>query len=527
MMGAPDPHARRSLLAGWIAIAVVAALLAASIVWMAAREALAPPSAERAPARGPSIVLVLIDTLRADYLGTYGFAGDVSPRIDRFAQEAIVFENAFSQAPWTKPSIATLFTSLHPKQHGVSAHGSQFLTETGAELRASALPRRALTLAEGLRRAGYETAAFVANPWIRQGLGFAQGFDTFEEETGATPVFADAILAKARKWLAERSSEKPFFLYLHFMDIHGPYDPPADDVRAVQDSGSLGARRALRREELDRRRGYLMKAPWTTRPEGRRLETWRGRYAAGVRALDREIGGFLDDLAARGLLDDSVVVITSDHGEELLDHGDFDHGNTLYDEQIHVPLVVRLPGGAGGGRRVDDVVGLIDVMPTLLGLAGSEVSPKLAGRDLGVLLEGKSFAGSEIAISAGVKRRPELESVRTRTHKLVRDGKTGETALFDLAADPGESRDLSATAPQVRAALEKALSVHGAEIARSPILEKRRARVGRRTADKLRSLGYLEDEVSQGSAAHARTNPPEPAAPADEEVRRTQEKEQP
>ena len=255
-------------------------------------------------AERPDIVLVLADTLRADYLGCHGFQGDVSPNVDRLAAEGLLFERCFSQAPWTKPSVASLFTSLHPEIHGVTTHHGWFgedrsiaRQDVGPSTgRTDVLPDEALTLAEVLRAEGYETAAFVANPWIQRDQGFAQGFETYEElETKRGRALVDRALA----WLAERSDERPFFLYVHFMDVHGPYDAPDKDYAALEESSSLGEARTLDERELRRLPEHLRGAPWASGPAGRDLRAWRGRYAAGVRGR-RSFPRNLPCLAAAG-----------------------------------------------------------------------------------------------------------------------------------------------------------------------------------------------------------------------------------
>lgn len=479
------------------------------------------PGAETAdaPDGPPSVVFVLIDTLRADYLGTYGFEGDISPSLDRFAEESIVFENAFSQAPWTKPAIASLFTSLYPEQHGVIAHGGQYGHRGDTSPRASALPQKAVTMAERLRRTGYATAAFVANPWIQRPLGFAQGFDVFDAKDTGNQVPASLILEKAALWLARRDREKPFFLYLHLMDVHGPYDAPQSDYDALLGSPGLGEARPLSDDEARRRKGYLMKGGGT-HGDDLALDSWRASYAAGVRSVDRQVGAFLDALAEDDLLTDTVVIVTSDHGEELAEHGAWDHGGTLFEEQIRIPLVVRMPG-ADTGRRVDRVVSLVDVMPTVLGLAGAPAPKGVQGEDLGPILSGGTLPGAGAAYSSGVKWRPGLRSVRTRDAKMLESSK-GNHLLFDLESDPGET--VSASSPEKQAQLERLLAEHARRLESGPSFETQAATMDAATAERLRALGYLDDEPSPPSEQHDKKPAQEPA-PAESGKNPQQEKE--
>lgn len=473
---------------GWLRWLALGLVVASVGYFVATREFPGAPSRSGGP---PSIVFILIDTLRADYLGTYGFEGDISPALDRLAEESIVFENAISQAPWTKPAIASLFTSLHPEQHGVIAHEGRYGDREAEGLRASMLPQRAATLAEELRRAGYETAAFVANPWIQRRHGFAQGFDVFDAKDVGNRVPASLLLEKASAWLAQRDSTRPFFLYIHLMDVHGPYDAPKGDYDALLGSPGLGEARPLTEEEAARRRGYLMRGGGT-HGDDLALESWRASYAAGVRSVDRQLGSFVEHLAREGALDDALLVVTSDHGEELAEHGAWDHGDTLFDEQIHIPLLVRLPGRSPPGRRVGRVVSLVDLMPTLLGVAGANVPDAATGQDLGPLLAGGDLEDEGVAFASGAKWKPGLKAVRTKDRKLLRAGKTGNLLVFDVEADPRETKGLAASDAD-RATLGALLDAHTKTLEAGASLEPEATAMDPETRDKLRALGYLDE----------------------------------
>lgn len=480
---AAAPRARRRGRSVAIAVAVIVFMTFAGLVlprWVGSRIATQRP---------PSIVFVLVDTLRADYLGTYGFDGPVSPNLDRLAEESVVFERAFAQAPWTKPSIASLFTSLAPETHGVLAHDGKYVAPGGATT-TEALSQDATTLAESLAAAGYETAAFVANPWLKADHGFAQGFATWTQPQGfKLPVRAPLLLGAAGKWLAARDPAKPFFLYVHLMDVHGPYVAPDTDYDAVRESPGLGPSRPLTTDERARLLPYLLRTRWADTPEANDVRTWRARYAAGVHAADRALGSFLNGLTALGVLDDAIVVVTSDHGEELADHGAWDHGLRLYDEQIRVPLILRLPGGASGGQRVREVVSLIDVMPTLLARAGAAAPPAMQGRDLSPLLdEDEAGTPGGASFASGVKWQPRMRSLRTPEWKLIADGDAAR--LFDVARDPGEQQDLAATRPDERRALVSELEAHERKLGEQPALAREEAPVSDEMKRRLEALGY-------------------------------------
>ena len=444
-----------------------------------------------APPR-PSMVLILVDTLRRDYLGFHGFDGPISPNLDWLAKESVAFENAFTQAPWTKPSIASLFTSLHPETHGLDNHEGLFGPRQDQALTTGVLPVEALTLAEALKGAGYRTAAFVANPWIHGRYGFGQGFDSYEVvET------LPEILERAREFVREDEG-RPFFLYLHFMDVHGPYDSPEEDFESIGSSPSLAVREEPR--PGGKLPPYLAGIPWFGDEEFRhrsfgeiisfrlgRSHTVRARYAANVLDFDRRIAPFLNDVRNSELNQNTILILTSDHGEELLEHGGWDHGFNLYEHQIRVPLLIRTPGAGDAGRRVSRAANLVDVMPTLLALANVDVPEGIEGRDLL-----GADATDEVSFSAATKHREGVHAVRTARYKLIFDGKTGSVSLFDLEADPREYRDVASENEEEARKLLGLLSRHIEKGHRSR-LRPESAVIPDEMRKRLESLGYLTE----------------------------------
>lgn len=439
----------------------------------------------------PSIVLILVDTLRRDYLGFHGFQGPISPNLDWLAKESVVFEDAITQAPWTKPSIASLFTSLHPGTHGLDNHEGLFGPRQNEALTTGVLPAEAVTLAEALSAAGYRTAAFVANPWIHGRYGFDQGFDSYE----VIETLPD-ILERARGFLREDGG-RPFFLYLHFMDVHGPYDAPEADFDAMGTSPSLEAREGPP-EGLRKLPSYLAGIPWFGDEEFRarnfgeviafrlsRSHTVRARYAANVLDFDRRIAPFLNEVRSSELNEKTVLVLTSDHGEELLEHGGWDHGFNLYEHQIRVPLVIRAPGARGAGERVSRRANLVDVMPTLLALVKVTAPEGVEGEDL--------FASEKvdaISFASATKHREGVHALRTDRYKLLFDAKTGSVSLFDLEADPSEYRDIASENEADARKLLGALSRH-IEEGRRKRLQPESAVIPEEIRKRLESLGYL------------------------------------
>lgn len=441
----------------------------------------------------PSIVLVLVDTLRADYLGSYGFEGDISTALDRLASESLRFENCFSQAPWTKPSIATLFTSLYPEVHGLTNHEGLFWGPEQAGMKTGVLPEDALTLAEALRGGGYRTAGFMTNPMLAPTYGFDQGFETYQVHE--VQDLSQLVMDAADRWLDSLPPGQPFFAYLHFMDVHGPYDAPQEDFDALRDSPSLGSPHELSENEVDAISDYLKRIPWARTPEARELLNWRARYAAGIRDFDRRFSSFIEKLRTSGRLDETYFVLTSDHGEELFEHQGWDHGHSLFDHQLHVPLFIRKPN-AEGARAVENIVSLIDLMPTLLSIAGIEPPPELQGRDISrlfdPLLEEDQSDDDETSHGTATSDRPGLHAIRTRDDKLIFDLDSGETWLFDTRSDPGEQGNLADQRTEQVRKLRDQLLTHVAESTAHGALEKRIAPIPDDLVEQLRTLGYIQ-----------------------------------
>ncbi len=502
-----SPTWRRAARAAWIVVALVVVACGCSdpAPPAASSQSVAKPS----PADRPNVIVVLIDTLRADHLGSYGFQGSVTPHLDRFAKESVQFNRCFSSAPWTKPAVATLFTGLDPLVHRVLTHKGHLGDPKDYAKRAKVQTDRLrvdfLTVAEVLLDAGYATAAVVSNAWLGRDQGFAQGFESYDDRWRGNQIDATKVLTRARHWLERRPRDRPFFLYLHFMDVHAPYDANEADVDAVRSSPGLGPERTLKQSELAPGMLEYPKMPeaaWARTPAFYELREWRARYAGGLHALDRKLGGFLDELRSEGILDQSLVVITADHGEELFDHLDWGHGKNLYDHQLHVPLLVRNPKALGGGRHVDALVALADVMPTLAAVGKAPIPTGILGRDLSPLLRAEdgaspptddAAAGHAAVFATGVKWRPEEHSLRTRERKLIVDFAAQRAQLFDVNADPLEKEDRSATASEELGTWRGRLEQHVREMARQAPPVPTPAELTIETIERLRALGYLDD----------------------------------
>jgi arylsulfatase A-like enzyme len=352
---------------------------------------LALAAGEDAPAR-PNVVIFLVDTLRADAVGCLGGGAAKTPTIDRIAAEGALFVRCLSQAPWTKVSVPSILTSLYPTTNGVVSPLAK-------------LPDDATTIAEAFHAAGYRTAAFFTNPFLGAATNLRQGFDAVWE---AKDLLGDRmgprsnsgtsalVNEKALPWIESAlhgSDRRPFFVVVHSMDPHEEYCPAppwgalfVEPARESEWHSQWAKLKALDAHPAINRRSRADFAKLGIDSE-KYAATARGLYQACVAFDDREIGRVVDRLRDSGALDRTIVVVTSDHGEEFLEHGYTSHGHSLYDEMIHVPLAIRAPRVAP--RRIDARVASLDVMPTLLELADVPFPKGMQGQSLAPLLLGK------------------------------------------------------------------------------------------------------------------------------------------
>ncbi|MGH0035996.1 MAG: sulfatase [Myxococcota bacterium] len=428
---------------------------------------LACPGAEPVgPESPPNLVLVSLDTLRADHLGLYGYARDTSPNLDALADRSVVFEMALSHSSHTAPAHRALF----------QARTVSRTTQTHP------------VLAEVLAEAGYQTAAFTGAGKVSAKLGFDRGFQHFEEEIRGF----GASFPRIESWI-EAEASPPFFLFLHTYDVHLPYDPPPpfDTLFSDDYEGPVAGprtreivRKVLRYGEYEDYEGELELTP-EDRAEMVAL------YDGGIRYTDRFIARLEAALRARGVWDDTVVAIVSDHGEEFWDHDSLAHGLTLYQEVLHVPLILRLPGAFGAdsaGRRVAEPVRLMDLAPTLLELAGVEPPDAFRGRSLVPLLDGEALPAAfflgEIDQATALVRHP---------WKLIRRPRLQHSELYLLSEDPGEVDDLAEARPGRTRELEGELRRLMKAPDRGRVEPVNPARVDDdELREQLRALGYVE-----------------------------------
>lgn len=469
-----------------------------------------------------NVVLVLIDTLRADHLGCYGYERIETPVIDRLANEGVAFQRAFSTASWTRPATGSLLTSLYPTEHGaISGRPEDMLSET------------CLTLAEVLQAEGYSTIGILGNDTIRSSLGFGQGFDTCVDTSDILRrnaqlnnlVLIRALQYTPVKWrfpcdngifprAAEINSalqdilragiQQPVFLYAHYVDPHSPYGSPPP-FHLMYDPDYDGATVAMPEKPLWLLREDASHPPYTHVPltlTKRDLTHLVALYDEDITYMDHHLGEMLNALDGKGLLDNALVIVTSDHGEEFMEHGGVEHGETLFDDQVHVPLIFwskqELPQLVDAGG----LVSLVDVMPTILEVLGIAVPEGLSGYSL--VSEDQASSRNEpvhefifAEQNCPIDRRFVNIMLRTETEKLVLskvspfllDGDWEEIHYYDLASDPGEQRNLAMMNPgrveELNARLASFMdSLRKAETSSAPEMDAA-------TKDRLRALGYI------------------------------------
>jgi choline-sulfatase len=462
---------RKTVLRKWRGIGKVA-YTAVSVLMVVGCER--PPSVHQ----GPNVVLITLDTTRADRLGCYGYAGGTSENLDWLAEQGVLFTQAIAQAAVTPVSHASILTGQNPYTHGLRVmHG----------LHENRLRESCVTLAEVLRAAGYRTAAFVSAFPVTERFGLHQGFETFDAEfmtdnpeaivsddgvvnTGKNQRRADATTDRALAWLA--TTREPFCLWLHYFDPHDPKLRPPDKFMEA----------------------YRL-------PPGPLPDMLRALYDAEVRFMDQQLGRVLDQLRESGRFKNTIIVVVADHGEGLGDHNWWTHG-ILYQEQIRVPLIVCAPS-ASAGKKVDYLVRTIDVMPTVLELAGvsRDKFPSMDGASLVPLLAGNGSDPGHVAYADSVDMLTYGTAVGTKDVKddrlfVVTDGtwkyiyhvlRPEESELYNLQDDPRELTNLHEFRPEevkrLRADLRSRDCFPGGEISPGPMSAE--------DLERLRSLGYI------------------------------------
>lgn len=429
---------------------------------------------------GPNLVVVTIDTLRADRLGTYGYFRDTTPALDALARESLVFERCFAPMATTFPSHLSLFTGTYPNENGAIANvgvGGLAFQPTGS----------IRTLAQLLQEAGYRTAAFVSATPLKRFSGISAGFDEFQQPKGQAHL-AEVTNAHVLAWLATENTSQPFFMWVHYYDPHGPYNPPAAFARKYKAGPELDA--------------YFAERNFSpSNGAGRPTDVVNNRYDGEVSYVDHELGRLLDTLRAdREVWDNTIVVVVADHGEGLRQHGELRHGG-VWREQLQVPLIMRIPGR--DPARTDQIVSVADILPTLMGmveLPGKDALRRQAsGVDRFAQKSDDPLVFSQES-SAPWKVGPEEEGPRYvltgEEWKYIYESKDAGR-LFHLSTDPHELDDVSRDHPEIAERL-RAILLHRLEAQKQKHAFYRATLPSTDTEDvdptileQLRSLGYV------------------------------------
>ncbi len=442
-------------------------------------------SCSRRPER-PNIVIVVLDTVRLDYTGAGGASGEFTPAVDELAREGTVFTRAWSNAPWTVPSHASMFSGLLPSSHKCTGRNFSFLTE-------------APTFAELLRDAGYETAAFFSNPWLTDKLtGMLRGFDTRYAESGrGTEILTRSdqgggrAVTNVSAWLKQRDRRRPFLMFVNLLEAHLPYDPPSD-YRAARLS-DIPRDYVVTTDVAHELNAGLLDA------DSLDFERVGRMYGGDVNTADRYLGEIVRLLKENGLYDDAVVIVTSDHGENLGDHGYMDHQFGVWPSLIDVPLVIRAPGRLPPGTR-DDPVMLTDIYDTVLDAAGIGDGPEtphsrsLFGEPaLPSRPQIAEYTGANPELIKHLKRlnpshdtgRQEAAFAKVRIDSLeFTVSSDGTEELYDLKHDPGRTVNLAPANPAIVGTLLDVLPA----VRRADGVE---AEIDPEMREWLRSLGYI------------------------------------
>jgi choline-sulfatase len=416
-----------------------------------------------------NLLLITLDTTRRDHLGVYGYARPTTPALDRFASRARVYTAALSTSSWTLPAHASLFTGLLPSSHGANWNpegplGLADALENGENsraYRANPLGPDVPTLAEILSDAGYRTGAVVSGAWLAHIFGLGRGFEHYDDE-GTRKLdggLGDRVTERALAWLAEKD-ERPFFLFLNYFDPHMPYtDPDGYRLRYLKEIGPTTDRQART----------------------------RAAYDGEINFMDVQLGTLFDRMEEQGLFENTLVVVTADHGELIGEHGLYGHNRFLYEELLRIPLLVRMPG-ATASERIDTPVQLTDVFAMILSMLQLPVPEGIQGR-ADPRQRGPIFAEVQ-PLAFQVASGPRY-AIFDGDYKLVSTAK--ETQLFNVANDPGESRDLAAAEPERAAAMKASLEAMLRSLPRPKVDRNRSVKpVDEETQRALKGLGYVE-----------------------------------
>ncbi len=435
--------------------------------------------------KGPqsTVVVFVLDTVRRDALGCYGNPSDPTPQIDALAENGVRFDQALSSSGWTLPAVGSLLTGTWPTIHGAVGQGVM-LKPLRSEIQ---------TAAEVFQKARFRTIGFTNAAFVSPMVGVDRGFDVFDHKYSYNHDARSAQLVvdlAIRELHANRG--EPTFFFVHLFDPHLTYAPPTGYDTKFTDGRTGPAPPITMAMCKEMQTGESGQEP----PLAQDIDYIRGVYQGEVNFMDAQVGRFVEELKSLGLYDQATLVVTSDHGEEFWDHGGFEHGHTLYDELIHVPLIVKFPAGVEPGRHaVSEPVRVLDVMPTLFDILGIEQPVTFEGKSMMPLVRGESTEARPVFAESTLYGAQKI-AWRTERYKYIHDaasGREGIGELYDWRDDPSETRDLANEQPELALDMRAELFDFYADLrARSRgMSEPETVNLSPVRIQQLRSLGYV------------------------------------
>lgn len=439
----------------WIAAAIVI-IVVVTLLAFQSQKAANRESATRCD--DCNVLLIGVDTLRADHMHAFGYERDATPNIDALAARGISFTNAISASSWTVPSFMSIMTGVYPSVHKVTNKFVEFNAKSQVTSNLQKLSPSLETLAQQFKKAGFATGGFTGDAGIGAQFGHKAGYDVYTDEK----TFGEFKNSNthAIDWLNALPKGQKFYMFLQGYDLHGQFNLPKDDqIFLTEEEKKSDA--GLPKNESVLREAQLAGPLKYTESD---VKYWNDLYDSKMHYADADIGVMLNELDKRGLLKNTIVVLVADHGEEFFEHGGIDHGQSLYGELIHVPIVVAMPGNTKASQ-VSAQVSMLDVAPTILELAGVKPSEQFAKQQQGMSLvpymTGAKTQGSDVFMETDYRDFTHIRSVRTVDGwEYIKTLQTGREELYNLNDDPAEKHNIIENNPEKAATLKAKLEKH-------------------------------------------------------------------
>ncbi len=417
--------------------------------------------------RDCNVIIVGYDTVGASHVSALGYSRRTTPMLDSLAKDGYLFTTNIAPAPWTVPSFMSLFTGLYPAEHKVINKYTVFTKDKQEISNLSKLSPNVETFAQVMKANGYVTGGFTGDAGVSGAFGYKNGFDVYTDEVKFGSIQNSAV--HALEWL-KKNKEKKFFMFLHGYDAHGQGQiPTREDETAFIPKDYKGKYTGSPKEEAVLREQELVK-PIDLTPEDVRF--WNGVYDSKIRAVDDRFAAFWQELVGMGLDKNTIVIVLSDHGEEYYEHKGIDHGHTLYDELVHIPLVFKVPG-MNGGVKITQQVTSLDVVPTLFDILGIkpgiQYASQIRGKSLLPVMNGGNIAPQDVFLETDYRDFTHKRGIRAHDGwKYIISMESGKQELYNLTDDPGEQNNLAGKSPDIAANLEKRVKQHMIDMGQNP-----------------------------------------------------------